>query len=116
LETQAIEVQVAVAEGWDVARVELWVDGQRWQVLDSPPYRALWPLRAGKHIFWAVGIGADEKPRKSPLVEISVQQKALTRLVGAGDTQPIVFVNRKQGHLFAEKRRFQVVVTAPPMK
>ena len=116
LETQAIEVQVAVAEGWDVARVELWVDGQRWQVLDSPPYRALWPLRAGKHIFWAVGIGADEKPRKSPLVEISVQQKAPTRLVGTGDVQPIVFVNRKQGHLFAEKRRFQVVVTAPPMK
>ena len=52
---QKIEIAVGVepAGGWD--EVTLVADGEPLARFGGPPYRVLWQLEPGRHVFWAEG-------------------------------------------------------------
>lgn len=66
------QILVEALAGSGLAEVSLWVDGERLAGFDAAPYIAWYRLQAGKHRFWAEGVGANGSVARSDTVEITV--------------------------------------------
>ncbi|MDY7080807.1 MAG: transglycosylase domain-containing protein [Chloroflexota bacterium] len=74
-EHQRIVVQAEVyTEEWP-QRVILYADGQILAHLDQPPYRALWTLEAGEHVFRAVAMAQDGSLLESEPLTVVVEKQ-----------------------------------------
>jgi penicillin-binding protein 1C len=67
---QQLQIEVTVGQG--VSQVTIWVDGNLFATVSSPPYQAWWTLSAGEHQFWAEGVNANGETVKSNVVTINV--------------------------------------------
>ncbi len=69
---QQIAVTARPADGVAPRQVTLLVDGRPLATLTSPPYRALWPMAAGRHVFTAVGMdgGGNELWGNEVVIEV----------------------------------------------
>lgn len=66
------QLQIEVAAGGEISQITIWMDGNLFTSLSSPPYQAWWSLSAGKHQFWAQGVTANGEIVKSDVVTITV--------------------------------------------
>ena len=70
---QQIDVAARTANGVSLRQVTLLVDGHPLAMLTDPPYRALWPMAAGTHVFTAVGVdtAGNELRGNSVFIEVA---------------------------------------------
>lgn len=73
LAAQRIEVSAWPGSDLTLREVTLLVDGRPLARLGSPPYRALWQLEPGLHVFSAEGLAADGKRVTSNEVHVEVR-------------------------------------------
>ncbi|MBI4739296.1 Ig-like domain-containing protein [Candidatus Woesearchaeota archaeon] len=69
------QLQIEVAAGVGISQITIWVDGNLFAILSSPPYQTWWTLSAGEHLFWAEGINTNGEVMKSEVVTIKVVSK-----------------------------------------
>jgi hypothetical protein len=67
---QQLQIEAAAAEG--ISQVTIWVDGNPFIALSSPPYQAWWSLTMGEHQFWAQGTNSKGELFRSDVVVITV--------------------------------------------
>ena len=70
LSSQQVQIEAAVGQG--ISQVTIWVDGNQFATLPSPPYQTWWTLSAGEHRFWAEGVNANGEKVKSDEITIVV--------------------------------------------
>jgi hypothetical protein len=70
MSSQQLQIDVAAAQG--ISQVTVWMDGNLFTTISSPPYQAWWTLAAGEHQFWAQGVNTNGEIVKSNVVKISV--------------------------------------------
>jgi penicillin-binding protein 1C len=78
-EHQQLEVAAVCAACAPGDELRLWLDGEVIQVWTAPPYRMLWPLQEGEHVFSATRHIGQEKPTESASVEITVLAETFSR-------------------------------------
>jgi 1A family penicillin-binding protein len=71
-EAQQIAVSAQPANGASLRQVTLLDNGQPIAMLTSPPYRALWPMVSGMHVFTAIGVDTQGNELTSNKVTIEV--------------------------------------------
>jgi membrane peptidoglycan carboxypeptidase len=71
---QKIAIAVRPADGVDLERVMLLADGHPLATIPYPPYRVLWPMAIGTHVFSAVGIDLEGNELQGNRVVIEVVQ------------------------------------------
>jgi 1A family penicillin-binding protein len=69
---QRVWVAARAAEGVAAAEVTLLVDGDVLTTLRAPPYRALWPMVEGRHVFSVRGVDAQGRALEGDRVTIEV--------------------------------------------
>jgi penicillin-binding protein 1C len=74
IDTQRIPVQAIAADGVQIARLTLFVDGQIIGTFDSVPVRTLWTLSPGKHVFTVEAIDRQGNKLIGEPVTIAVTQ------------------------------------------
>jgi 1A family penicillin-binding protein len=74
LNAQQIAVSVRPADGVSLAEVTLLVDGRPLARLGVPPYKALWQLEPGRHVFSAEGVASGGKQLVSDEVWVEVRE------------------------------------------
>jgi hypothetical protein len=67
---QQLPIKAAVGQG--ISQITIWVDGNQFTALPSPPYEVWWSLSAGDHRVWAQGVNANGELIKSEVVTITV--------------------------------------------
>jgi 1A family penicillin-binding protein len=72
-DAQRIEVAAYPAASVSLREVTLLVDGQPLAQFSTPPYKALWQLEPGAHLFWAIGFGPDGAQISSNQIRIEVR-------------------------------------------
>ncbi|MGI6208330.1 MAG: transglycosylase domain-containing protein [Anaerolineae bacterium] len=72
-EAQRLPVEAAVPAGVEVRALRLLVDGQPLAELEAAPFRALWTLEAGEHVFLAELESADGQVQASDPVSVTVR-------------------------------------------
>ena len=72
-DAQQIEVTAYPADDDALQEVTLFVDGQPLAEFSMPPYKTLWQLEPGIHLFWAAGSGHDGQQIASNKVRIEVR-------------------------------------------
>jgi penicillin-binding protein 1C len=70
---QRIVVSARSDAGAPLAQVALLVDGEELARFQAPPYRALWPLETGTHLFVAEGVDRNGKRIVSNSVQVEVR-------------------------------------------
>ena len=71
-EAQQIAVSAQSADGASLRQVTLLANGQPIAMLTGPPYRALWPMVSGMHVFTAIGVDMQGNELTSNKVTIEV--------------------------------------------
>ena len=74
-DAQRIEVVAYPAADTVLQQVTLFVDGQPLAEFGTTPYKALWQLQPGVHLFWAVGSGRDGTQIASDKIQIEVRDQ-----------------------------------------
>jgi penicillin-binding protein 1C len=74
-DAQRIEVAAYPAADTALQEVTLFVDGQPLAEFRTPPYKVLWQLAPGTHLFWAVGSGYDGAQITSDKIRIEVRDQ-----------------------------------------
>jgi len=74
LPREAQRIAVAAWAGESLAQVTLLVDGRPLARFSAPPYKALWPLQAGQHVFVAEGIRATGEWVRSDEARVEVRE------------------------------------------
>lgn len=69
---QQILVAARPADGVTLRQVTLLADGRPLATLTQPPYQALWPMTAGRHVFTAVGMDAEGNEVEGNRITIEV--------------------------------------------
>lgn len=70
--SQCVEVSARSGEGSHLDSVTLLVDGVPLDEYAHPPYRAVWCLEPGEHVFQAIGVGGEGQQVESRPVHIAV--------------------------------------------
>jgi membrane carboxypeptidase/penicillin-binding protein PbpC len=73
-DSQRVVVSARPGSGMSFRWVILVVDGRPLAQIGSPPYKTLWVLEPGEHVFWAEGVGLDGERVRSDEVRISVRE------------------------------------------
>ncbi|MFQ5875047.1 MAG: penicillin-binding transpeptidase domain-containing protein, partial [Dehalococcoidia bacterium] len=73
-EMQKVPVDVRPADGITLHQVTLLADGRPLATLTRPPYRTLWPMTAGRHIFTAIGLDAEGNELEGNSIMIKVTE------------------------------------------
>jgi len=71
-ETQRIAVSAQAGDGIQLASLSLWADDRLIATFTEPPYRAMWTLEPGTHVFTARGVDYSGRELISPAVTITV--------------------------------------------
>ncbi len=74
-DAQRIVVSAYPRAGASLREVTLWADGMLLARFVAPPYRILWQLEPGVHVFWAEGISEGGDEVKSDEVRVTVQSR-----------------------------------------
>jgi hypothetical protein len=69
---QQLEISALCASELAAQGVTLWVDDQSWHTWAAPPYRVLWPLVPGAHVFRVEGVDAKGHAVSSGALHIQV--------------------------------------------
>jgi 1A family penicillin-binding protein len=73
-DAQRIQVLVRPGAGASLRQVTLLVDGRALAQFGAPPYKALWQLEPGRHVFSAEGVDISGSPLTSDEVWVEVQE------------------------------------------
>jgi len=73
-DAQKIAVTAHGGAGVTLREVSLYVDGRLLARFEAPPYKVLWQLEAGEHLFWAEGLDAEGELVRSEQVRVVVRE------------------------------------------